>query len=111
MAKTGYDYHLAFLKEQGHKLLDEYVSLDYVDRDSKGYAYKKLAKKLKAKDFRKAHFGAMATEGEVVAAINRLEAMIAKRKNKIERGLVRNDVVAPNVMELQKMASQLNPHL
>jgi hypothetical protein len=97
------------LKNEGHRLLDEYVSLD-ITRDKKRaikYAYEKLGTKLNPNE--NTHFGMMTSREEIIRAISKLKRMIKKRQDKMEfRGV---EEIAPNVMELQKMANGLNKHL
>lgn len=74
------------LKEEGHRLLDEYASLENDPKRldpklAKRHAYDKLARKLK-QDERKAHFGTMKTEQDVVRAISKLKKMIRSRMYK-----------------------------
>lgn len=89
------------LKNLGHKLLDEYISLDVMRQGSwaKHHAYRKLGKKLKREEYL-AHFRFMTEKKQVVEAIAKLRKMIDKRRSKIEwRG---KDEFAPNLMELQR---------
>lgn len=96
------------LKEEGYALLDEYVSLDYSHfkkKDKYNKAYTKLRDKLNNQP---SHFSEMTTTLQVTKAINCLRRMIKKRKDKNRfRGYDKN-IVAPNVRELQKYASELN---
>lgn len=70
------------LKALGHKLLDEYVSLDRQNK-GKSHAYKKLALKLDREN-RKHHFAEMKTRMEVIQAIAAIRKMIKARKSKNE---------------------------
>ena len=92
---------LQFLKNEGHKLLDEYIALDtHRGKKEKTHAYRKLETKLK--QHHKAHFAMMTTEAEVLHAISRLNDMIKKRKNKLEMLGFGKIKFAPNIREIQK---------
>ena len=95
--------NLFFLKQIGHNLLDEYVSLDLCKNKKmiKKKAYEDLGKKIK-KEF-SAHFGMMTTEKEVLEANKKLRNMILKRRKKMF--LIQ---FAPDLMNLQKQATELN---
>lgn len=103
-----YSNSLSKLKNKGHKLLNEYISLDSSHEDKKSKtakAYRKLADKLESYRIYP-HFSLMKTEEEVEIAIMKLEKMIEKRKDKIKYSA--KSEYAPNLQELQKNASNLN---
>lgn len=105
---------LGYLKNIGHKLLDEYVSLDSYKGSAaeRRAAYIKLASKLNLKEeVHKAHFSYMHTSKEILNAIRQLEKMIEKRKQRIEFEGRNKAFFAPNLMELQQKANELNKHL
>lgn len=95
------------LKNEGHKLLDEYIMLDLHRGSIKAeriHAYAKLSTKLN----RNPHFSSMKTEEEVKEAIQKLKRMIKMRIKKFKYRGIDKIEVAPNVMELQRKASLLN---
>jgi len=78
------------LKNLGHKLLDEYISLD---RDrclkvARKHAYEKLAQKSSdILNYGRVHFGNMQQRKEMIHAISTIRDMIKSRKRKyIYRG-------------------------
>jgi len=93
---------LHFLKEIGHKLLDEYIELDTYrgPKTERNHAYQKLATKIRKNH--NAHFGMMTTEKEVLNANDKLQKMIEKRKNRIKYYGYDKVEYAPNIQELQK---------
>lgn len=104
---------LQFLKNEGHKLLEEYIALDPNKhggpKKERDHAYSKLESKLRKRQ--KAHFSMMHTEAEVLQAISKLGEMIKKRAERIKREGWDKSVIAPNVQELQRQASELNKEL
>ena len=107
-----YDPTIKLLKNDGHKLLEEYIQLDSRKgiKFKRNHAYGKLAKKVK--NGNPVHFAQMTTIRELKEAIIKLKKMIKTRKQKLawenrfgDGGEVK---VAPNVRELQKLASELN---
>ena len=92
---------IGFLKNEGHKLLDEYISLgDNFDKKERNAAYQKLEKKIQ-KNYH-AHFKMMTTEAECLHAIERLNAMITKRRQKIKLTNTGRIKFAPNLQKIQK---------
>lgn len=92
---------IAFLKHEGHILMDEYVALDLVREPihARKNGYLKLAKRMRK---RESHFKKLNTKKELLEAIRNLNAMIEKRKDKNkDRGFLPIKI-APNVRELQK---------
>lgn len=98
--------NLFFLKQIGHDLLEEYISLDLNKNKkfAKKKAYDYLGKKLR-KEYT-AHFSMMTTEQEVLKANNILRNMIGERRRKMERES--KIQIAPNLRELQRSANELN---
>ena len=98
------------LKNLGHKLLDEYIALEYRPWRTPPMARKAAYKKLCAKvgEYDNCHFGMMTTRKEVLSAIVKLRRMIKKRRDKIKYMASHKNVVAPNVSELQKLSAKLN---
>ena len=89
-------YPIYSLKELGHCLLDEYVSLDTKRsrRDAIQHAYEKLNTKLD-RLYGRNHFRHMKTREEVIEAIVKLRHMIKKRQRKIEHLDRTRDVILP----------------
>ena len=102
--------NLQELKQKGHDLLDEYVSLDKSFRTPKErikHAYDKLNFRLSKIDKEHPnHFAMMKTEKEVETAIIKLESMIIRRKKKNEYMGFDKIQFAPNLKELQKNIKQ-----
>ena|ERR1035437_360808 len=92
---------IGFLKNEGHKLLDEYISLgDDFGKEARSNAYRKLEKRI-AKNYH-AHFKMMNTEAECLHVIKRLNDMVEKRRQK--KKLIRENKIkfAPNLAKIQK---------
>lgn len=94
---------IGFLKREGHRLMDEYVTLDMVREKvaARTNGYKKLAKRMGKKEWQ-VHFRKMSTSKELLHAILNLKSMIEKRKDKNKDRGSMGIVTAPNLKELQK---------
>ena len=74
---------LKLLKEIGHALLDEYVSLDPIGGNrARTRAYSKLTEKMK-KSYQ-VHFASMNTVEELITANSKLRKMVKKRRKRAE---------------------------
>lgn len=106
------DVNIEVLKQIGHDLLEEYISL-YHGRLSykteKKLAYTRLEKQLIRSH--NSHFSLMTSKREVFDANDVLRAMVLKRRKDNEKSGVLKVKLAPNLKELQKQASELNKDL
>lgn len=104
---------IKILKQIGHELLEEYILLDMrrQGKEARNHAYEKLEKKLG--ENKSGHFSMMTTEDEVRRANSQLKKLIKRRryKNQYYESHINKDEIAPNVIELQRLANNLNPHL
>ncbi len=104
------DPYIKQLKHDGHMLLNIYLSMDPdepIRTKKKREAYTELQRRLKTKY--NAHFGQMKTPHEIIHACAKLQKMIHDKEQKLLR---RSKIqFAPNLMELQAQANNLNPHL
>jgi hypothetical protein len=92
---------LQTLKNNGHELLEEYISLDRTYRTAKqkrDYAYRKLSGKVNGQS----HFSKMTEVKHVISANAALRKMIKKRKSNNEFWGIDKVKFAPNLMELQR---------
>lgn len=91
------------LKNEGHRLLEEYTHLD--DKrpysQAKAHGYAKLACKMGVKEV-DAHFKNMHTDTVIKLAIHCLRKMLKKRKDRLKYEEGKSVVFAPNLRELQK---------
>ncbi len=103
------DRELKELKNIGHKLLDMYINMDISmgQNYARKKAYHELEKRVKSKY--SAHFSKMESREEILYAHSKIRRMIDEKERILEGR--RKNIVAPNVMELQRMANDLNPHL
>lgn len=75
-------YKLKLLKEEGHRLIEEYISLDRKRKGKRArtHAYAKLKVRLKGQQPN--HFAQIWTEREAKRAVDILKSMISRRKKK-----------------------------
>lgn len=103
--------NIAYLKNIGHQLLEEYISLNPYPTENitkqRTNTYRRLEKQLKNKQ--EAHFSLMTSEEEILHANRILRDMIKKRIAKWE--IKNKSKFAPNLMQLQKRANELNKEI